>query len=462
MKMKPISALCILSLLFINSQSHADIYDRIVQAAMHREHIPAATLAIIRNGKCIKKKAYGIADVELHTKATINNVFEIGSMTKQFTATCILLLRREGKLHLSDTLSQYLSDIPDTWKPVNLRQLLTHTSGIPNFTAHGDFFQIVRNPETPEQILSLVNKLPLDFTPGAKWEYSNTNYYLLSLIIEKITGMSLFDYMNKKIFDPLHMESTIPTGPDKIVPNRAPGYLYSRNLENEPFMYASSVLGAGYLLSNLDDLIKWNTALDKDSIISESEKRLMWTPQTLNDGVKTGYGFGWALGNVNGHPLVEHAGGTAGYSTIISKYPSDHITIILLTNLFNADVAGISLHIAYEIVPGMKITSKSIPDRNPSLTVELTNILKNIASRHLNPKDYTSAMYKVLAGDQGAEAIRILSSEGELKKLQLIGKKSNGDYSVLTYKAVYVAGSLAVTFTLQKDGKVSGFFVSYD
>jgi CubicO group peptidase (beta-lactamase class C family) len=429
---------------------------------MQRGHIPAATLAIIRNGKCVKEKAYGVADVELGAHASVKDVFEIGSMTKQFTATCILLLRREGKLRLSDTLSQYLSDIPDAWKPITLKQLLTHTSGIPNFTAHGDFFEIVRNPETPDKILSLVNHFPLDFPPGSKYEYSNTNYYLLSLIIEKITHMSLFDFMRKNIFTPLHMNATIPTGPDKIVPNRAPGYLFDQHLQNEPFMYADSVLGAGFLLSDLDDLIKWNRSLDQNTILSESEKNLMWTPAVLNDGSKTGYGLGWALGNVNGHPLVEHAGGTAGYSSIISKYPADHITIILLTNLFNADVAGISLHIAYEIVPGMKIKANAIKDMNPERTLRLTRILEGIASRHMDSNDFTSDLYKVLTGDQGAESIRILSSQGELKKLQLIGQKTEGGNTILTYKAIYAVGNLAVTFTLRQDGKVEGFFVSFE
>ncbi len=460
--MKIIAGICILFLFSSSSQSRADIYDRIVRYAMQREHIPAATLAIIRNGKCIKKKAYGVADVELRTPANVRDVFEIGSMTKQFTATCILLLRREGKLHLSDTLSQYLVDIPNAWKPITLEQLLTHTSGVPNFTAHGDFFEIVRNPETPEKILSLVNRLPLDFPPGSKYEYSNTNYYLLSLIIEKITHMGLFDFMSKNILSPLHMLATIPTGPDKIVPNRAPGYLYDHHLQNEPFMYSDSVLGAGFLLSDLDDLIKWNRALDQNTILSDSEKNLMWTPAILNDGSKTGYGLGWALGNVNGHLLVEHAGGTAGYSTIISKYPADHITIILLTNLFNADVAGISLHIAYEIVPGMKIKAKIIPDSNPGRTLRLTRILEGIASRHMDPDDFTSDMYNVLTGNQGVEAIRILSSQGELKKLQLIGQKVEGENTILTYKAIYAVGNLAVTFTLRQDGKVEGFFVSFE
>src|SRR6185503_5682934 len=202
------------------------------------------------------------ADVELNAPATENTVYQWASVSKQFTATAIMLLAQDGKLKLEDSISRHYPDSPSTWKDVTIRHLLTHTSGIKSYTSLPNFFKSIRKDYEPDELIGLVKDLPLDFEPGEKWEYCNTGYYLLGLVIEKVSGKSYAQFLKERIFDPLKMSTARLNHQFEIIANRATGYdNRSNGLWRSEFVSPTQPFAAGALVGTVLDLAKWDAAL---------------------------------------------------------------------------------------------------------------------------------------------------------------------------------------------------------
>jgi CubicO group peptidase (beta-lactamase class C family) len=296
-----------------------------------REHrIPGLTLKIIRDGKTIKTAAYGLANLELSVPARPESVFEIGSITKQFTAAGILVLAQEGKLSVDDKISQHLKDTPEAWANVTIRHLLTHTSGIKNYSGLDGYEE--RRHLTQAQFIQSIGQQPMDFQPGDSWKYCNTGFNLLGYIIGNVSGMDYWDFMGRRIFQPLGMTATSSRRLSRIIPNRAAGYEQTNHvwINRDPDL--SEVFSAGAVASTVDDLAKWNAALDGERLVNAASKQQMWTPVKLNDGTTGKYGFGWFLDTVEGHKNIGHGGATAGFSASIQRFPDDRLAVIILTN----------------------------------------------------------------------------------------------------------------------------------
>ena len=327
--------------------SHADRVDDYVRTEIkQRKHVlPGVAVAIMKNGKCIKTASYGMANLELKVPVKAETVFEIGSITKQFTTAGILLLQEEGKLSVDDKISRHLKNIPESWKNITIRHLLTHTSGIKTYTGLDGFW--ITKRLTQEQFLKKIGGFPLDFSPGEKWVYCNTGFSLLGYIIENISGTNYWEFIGARIFGPLGMSLTTNREPTIIIANRASGYETNKNgLAVNRDTELTEVFSAGAIASTVGDLAKWNASLDSEKILSAASKAQMWTPGKLNNGKTLGYGFGWFVSSLDGHKNIRHSGSTSGFSADLERFPDDDLAVVVLTN---SDEEGVATKLAKAI-----------------------------------------------------------------------------------------------------------------
>jgi len=312
------------------SLARADRVDDYIKGEMDKRQIPGVALNIIQNGKSIKTAAYRLANIELQAPVKPETVFEIGSITKQFTAAGILLLAQQGKLSVDDKITAHLKSAPDSWTNITLRHLLTHTSGLKNYTGL-DGFELTKHL-TQEQFIKAIAVQPREFAPGESWKYCNTGFNLLGFIIENVSGEKYWDFMGARIFRPLGMDSTGDRRPGRIIPNRAAGYEQANHVLINRDYDLTDVFSAGAIVSTVLDLAKWNAALDGEGLLDAHSKEQMWTAARLNSGKPEKYGFAWFLDSVEGHPNIGHSGATSGFSASIQRFPDDHLAVILLTN----------------------------------------------------------------------------------------------------------------------------------
>lgn len=314
----------------VQSIARADRVDDYLREQMAEHRIPGIALTIIQNGNTIKTGAYGLADVEQQVPVRPETVFEIGSVTKQFTAAGILLLQQDGKLSVDDPIGKHLVGAPDSWTNVTIRHLLTHGSGIKSYTGLSGF-ELTRHL-TQAQFLAEIGKQPLEFPPGESWKYSNTGYSLLGYIIENVSGENYWDYMNRRIFRPLGMNATTDRRPATIIPHRAHGYEQTNHVWINRDYDLTDVFSAGAMVSTVGDLARWNAALDGDDLLKPATKEAMWTISANTQSKSTKYGFGWFIDEVEGHKNIGHGGSTSGFSASLQRFPDDKLAVIILTN----------------------------------------------------------------------------------------------------------------------------------
>ena len=312
---------------------------------MKTRNIPGLSLAIVRDGKLMTAKAYGIANLELSVPATEKTVFLIYSITKTFTAVATMMLVEEGNISLEDPISKYLTELPAAWNPVTVRQLLNHTSGINSFTNHKRSPCGTRKDEldyTQADVLNEVACLPLDFPPGEQWAYSDTGYYLLGMLIEKASGKTYEQFLRERIFNPLGMRNTQQYSSTELIPNRADGYSWKNGAYTIAHLVQPVIeFSNGGLVSTVLDLAKWDAALYTEKLLKKETLEHMWTNAKLNNGeVVTRYGLGFGLTPYQGHRRVAHPGGGPGFTTAFSRFIDDKVTVILLTN---AEQEGFSI-----------------------------------------------------------------------------------------------------------------------
>lgn len=318
------------------SASALSALDQRIEAEMASNNIPGVLVAVASQGRLLHVKGYGMANVELRVPVNDSTVFEIGSISKQFVSAAVMLLVEEGRLGLDDPIHQHYADLPSEWLGVTIRQLLTHTSGIPDYEEI-QTYEAYRLRFTPEQILRVAHTRPMDFAPGTGYYYSNTGYFLLSLIVERVDGKPLGQVLQARIFEPLDMRQTRMADPEDIIPHRAAGYWVDRmgvELMNRDATQTSSTLGAGGIVSSAHDMAKWDAALNGDVLLSAESKRTMWTPAVLPNGTDTGYAFGWSVRPYRGRPAVGHNGQVAGFVASFTRLIEDDVAIIVFANRY--------------------------------------------------------------------------------------------------------------------------------
>lgn len=325
-----------------------------IEKRIATDKIPGLSIGIALKGELIYTKGFGYSDLEHLVPVNLNTVFEIGSVSKQFTATAIMLLVKQGKLNLDDPIQKYIPNLPGEWLGITIHHLLTHTSGIPDYEAIEGYYNY-RNRYTPEEIIQSAHSLPVDFKPGEGFFYSNTGYFLLSLIIEKTSGLSFEEFLGQEIFNPLNMTESGVTDPIKIIPNRAEGYYISKGeLKNTDASNLSSTLGAGGVISSMSDLVKWENALNQNKILDKDAQNKMWTKGKLNNGEETSYGYAWSLGEYNGLKRQSHSGQMHGFVTHVIRLPDYDYVLILLTNRYQINLNGIIEEAMRTFIPSLK------------------------------------------------------------------------------------------------------------
>lgn len=326
--------------------------DQIVEAEI-KPGGPGAAVAVVKDGEVIHRKGYGLANIEWNIPITPDTVFRLASISKQFTAVAIMMLAERGKLSVDDLLTDFLPDYPTSGHDITIHHLLTHTSGIASYTSIPEFLQ--RDgyiDRTTTEMVDYFKSRPFDFRPGARYLYNNSGYFLLGVIIEKVSGQSYEDFLRENIFAPLGMAQSYYMHTAPIIPKRASGYHPSPDggFINAPYLSMTAPYAAGSLGSTVDDLVKWDQALRRNTLIKAETLKRMHQPTTLNDGSTSDYGYGWVCGQYHEHAIVHHSGGIHGFSTNMIHYFDDGLGVIVLSNFAGFETGKVMMAISRRIL----------------------------------------------------------------------------------------------------------------
>jgi CubicO group peptidase (beta-lactamase class C family) len=320
-----------------NNSPPAQAMDRYLNDLVAAQMFHGAVL-VARGNDVILSKGYGLADGDTGTPNTALTRFRLASVTKQFTAMGVLILVEQQKLGLDDSICTHLENCPDLWRPITIRNLLNHTSGIADYTDFMDFESREMNQTTPQELMARFRDFPLGFAPGTLYDYCNSNYVLLGLIIERAAGQSYAEFLHDAIFAPLGMHAS---GYDTSVGRISEGAVgYSSFTQKSGFLDASTLYAAGGLYSTVEDLWLWTQALSSERLVSKPLLDAMFTPMHM------GYGFGWKIDRPNNRLRYSHAGDMTGVANYLARYPEQGVTVIVLSNMDYAEAEGINTMLA--------------------------------------------------------------------------------------------------------------------
>jgi CubicO group peptidase (beta-lactamase class C family) len=326
------------------SQLSADLIEKIDKVAtdtLARTGVPSASIAIVREGQIVYVKAYGDARLEPKMPATSQMRYSIGSISKQFTAAAILILQEQGKLSLDDKVGKYVPDLT-RGNEVTIRQLLSHTSGYSDYWPQDYVMPGMLKPTNAQQIMDAWAKKPLDFDPGTKWQYSNTNYVIAGVIVEKVARMPLLQFLQQRVFTPLGIKSTFDTDSGPLTENDPRGYLRFAlgPLRPAPKEGKGWMFAAGELAMTAEDLAKWDVSVINQTVMKPASYREMQTDVLLKNGLDTHYGLGVDVNSQGGHRAISHGGEVSGFTATNTVFPDDRAAVVVLTNQDAASASG--------------------------------------------------------------------------------------------------------------------------
>ncbi|WP_278381434.1 serine hydrolase domain-containing protein [Chryseobacterium arthrosphaerae] len=314
------------------TKSYEKKIDSLIRTGFGNKNEPGGVFMITRKGKSIYRKAFGKANLELETDMNPDQVFQIGSMTKQFTAVAILMLEQQGKLSVNDPVSKYSKDYPNG-ENITIHHLLTHTSGIKDFTKMKTLSSIAQKEMKPEAMVDFFKNEPVDFAPGEKFDYNNSGYVLLGYIIELVSGDTYENFIQKNIFDKAGMTHSYYASDRKVIPKRAYGYhKKEQGFVNRTVISFSIPYSSGSLMSTVDDLWKWQQALNQNLLLNPVETQKAFKKYKLNNGEEFTYGYGWHLKEMNGVSDREHGGSVFAFKSMGVYIPGEDIYVIGLSN----------------------------------------------------------------------------------------------------------------------------------
>lgn len=350
-------------LLSVSAPALAAPVDDFIRSEMQKLNIPGLSLAVIKDRKIIKLAGYGLSNIETGSPATPDSVYKIASLSKPFIATALLLLVDENKVRLDDKISRYLEAPPPSWQAITIRQVMTHTSGIPRDPADYHPYE----PQKPSAVIESAYALPLAFQPGEKFLYSNVGYYILAQIIEKASGTPWETFVADRLFKPAGLTATQPLT-TAVVKGRASGYdLADGQLVNAENWIAARPSAA--FLSTVRDLAAWDIFLDTRNPLSAASWAQAHTPPKLNDGRTGDYGLGWYVESYLGHTRVHHDGQYPGFRSDWERFEDDKLTVIILSNAGRPRLESLALKVAGYFVPALSAPTLNVSARLPAGTV---------------------------------------------------------------------------------------------
>ena len=367
----------------IRAQDLQSKIERYMQASMKIDHFMGSIL-VAQRGRVLVSKGYGMAKIKLDIPNGPDTEFRIGSITKQFTAMAILELQARGKLSIQDPVCKYVPHCPKDWAPVKIYNLLTHTSGIPNFTSFPNYLKIEAQPITPAELLADFENKPLDFQPGAKFSYSNSGYEVLGYIIQRVSGETYQNFLEQNIFGPLRLKNTGYDSSHPTSRNHALGYMYSQTgYVPARFVNMDVPFSAGALYSTVLDLYKWDRALAADKLIPKELLNQMFAPHVAMGGPGNAhYGFGWVISTEFGHKEISHSGGIEGFTSLNSWFSDDDAYIIVLDNVTSPEVGAVGRALA-AILFGHKY---ELPKAHKAVALSSDALQKFVGQYQLAPK----------------------------------------------------------------------------
>jgi D-alanyl-D-alanine carboxypeptidase len=419
-----------------------------------KNHVPGLSVAIVRNGKIVKLKGYGAANLEWQPPVTPDTAFQIASSTKPFTGTALMMLVAEGKLSLDDKISKYLPDAPAAWQNITIRHLATHSSGITNrVSANAD--------SSTEEFIKTAYDLPLDYQPGEKSAYGLTDFVVLTYIIEKVSGQKFTDFLKTKLFDRFEMSDSRFefAGSDRavrfadVIKKRATVYQWSNDAHKIYwYLYPPRTYSAGGMFSTAADIAKLAAAFDAGKVLSDKYLEQMWQRDKLGDGSSNDFGVGWIVGTYNGRKTVGHSGGPALGD--ILRFPEEKLTIIVLSNeqrLYPYLAKGIA-DFYFPPAPVKKV--EGIADTNPELTQSVKKFLADGMRDRLDSTLFSAEAQKDFIPDYYKFGLPFFGSLEPLESLVLLESRESENALTRRYRSIHGRKAVVWIFRFNKDQKI--------
>ncbi|WP_338263077.1 serine hydrolase domain-containing protein [Corallococcus caeni] len=440
------------------ARAHDSLRERIdayVRTEQKRLGVPGLAVGVVSHGRVVLAKGYGSANLEHQVPVGTDTLFQSGSLGKMFTATALMLQVEAGRVSLSDSVTKYFPDAPATWKPITVRHLLTHTSGVQDLEGQLD----ERKDYTDQQFAEFIYALPLDFPAGLRWRYSNSGYVLLGILVNRVAGMTYQEVLGRQVFKPAGMKTARGISEADVIPNRAAGYQWVGGVvKNQQWVSQSlNTTGDGALYFSLKDMLAWEEAVSERAILTRDSWREMLSPAKLNSGATYPYGFGWEVLERNGQPLHQHTGAWQGFRTAYSRFLGDELSIVVLANLDRANPSQFVEGIAAIVNPALAVPPlKPIPDTEPQVTAMLTALLEKTRQGAWEPSmfAYVPDGYVAKAGPHFEALLQELGPAGPLV---LAKREAKGDDRIYTYLVQFGAATWRYRVGLTADDRVTLF-----
>lgn len=456
--LRPVLALLGTTLVAAAPASTIALIPGAVQTAIASARIPGAQVAIVRNGTIVLDRGFGVENIDTQQPVTNRTHFEIGSVTKQFTAAAILQLAEQGKLKLTDRLGTYVPEYA-RGKNITLEELMWQVSGIPNYTSVNHFESISGTPPGGlGPALALIAKKPLAFAPGTRWAYSNTNYLLLGAVVARVSHMRWETYVRKNIFARAGMTHSTFIDDEPGLAHMASGYALERGtLRPAPRLIGAWAGSAGDIVSTASDVAKWDLAFFGGKIVSMRDVRLATTAHRLPSGRSTDYGFGWLIDTFQGQPRISHDGGTNGFTSQNAYFPKQHQFVVALINTSSAQAASVAASAFDAMHPAITAAArKPAPGENSTITALARRWLHLAQTGKLDRSQLTPAFSKVLTPAIVTRTQQGLGPLGDPTSFVYRGKRTSNGTTAYRYRVSFPSVTLLMILQIDAKGQISG------
>ncbi len=446
-----------------NSHALATRLDRHVRARIRSSQIPGVAVAVVRGGEVLLARGYGVANLENEEPVRVGTAFQSGSVGKMFTAAGIMALVEDGQIDLDASVRTYLDDAPAKWQDITVRHLLTHASGIPDYT--GDGFDY-RSSYSEERLVAMAGELELELPAGVRWNYSNTGYVMLGVLIHRVTGQPYWEFLRERIFDPAVMENIRVNDEPAVIRHRARGYVpTARGWEHASWVSPELNRTAdGSMLVTLEDMLAWDRIVRERSVLRPESWDLMQSPMVLPSGNTHPYGFGWFLDEVGGRERRHHGGAWQGFTTQYSTYPGSagsDLSVIVLANARSLATSALADELAALVDPRIVASpppTTPISDPSPEQARYVSSMLAKAARGELELGDFEFVRQTIFPRIARAVSA-VLQGLGAPDRMDLLAREPLGDDVALQYFAHYGARRFRVAAQLGPGGGLTGLRV---
>ena len=446
-------SLLVLSALLVPQADPTAAIDAILKGAL--AEMPSISLVVEREGKTVYRKALGTIDLAGKIPATTTTPYKVGSVTKGFAAALIQLLARDGKLGIDDPVSKWIDGAPESWKTMTIRNLLTHTSGLQDYTGMPSLALRAMKPIPAPEVVATVGKAKVHFAPNSKFEYSNTNYYLLGLIAERAGASPLEAQLKTRIFDPLGMSATSLERSGLRRNDEAEGsdYKAGKIVASEPIEMGFP-FAAGSLVSTADDLAKWLAGYER--LVGAPAARLALSPHTLANGEPSFYGFGWVLSTRGQEPQIVHGGSINGFASYVVRLPLSGTNLVVLANTSDPDRIMPLAQAVLDVIEGKPAAPKAIADTNSKLTARLKGVVERMLLGERDDAEFGPEFLKNVPLAEYASLGKGLAEAGPLSRFDLVAE-AKGVSLKREYAMTLGPATLTAVFDVDAKGKIVSF-----